>query len=323
MYTAAALDTASDPTCTFAPSHVRYIKLGSGGAWAEEAFDRHALLIGFDEVPAGLCEAGDWNAVRVHLAGGPYAASTITNWVRELHDFYTLGPDTLWCTVADGHLHWAFAEPEVITLPDGPAGRPRRMRRVIGGWRRTDLSGAPLTTRSLSSALLRTAGYRMTICKVEREDYLQRRIRGEVDPLNAKAIELKSEMRSLTVQLIQQLDWRDFEILVDLVLTRGGWQRGSAIGTGETDVDLLLTHPSTGETAWVQVKSKATQAVLDDYVGRFQRDGSCQRFFFVCHSAAGKLTLPPALGFHLWSGPSLAEAVIAAGLFDWLIDRSR
>lgn len=128
----------------------------------------------------------------------------------------------------------------------------------------------PLTTRSLSSALLRTASYRMTICKVAHEAYLLRRIRGEADPLHAAALDLQTQQEALAVRLIAQLDWRDFETLVDLVLTRSGWRRGSSVGDGEVDVDILLDNPSTGETAWVQVKSSASQATLDDYLMRFE-----------------------------------------------------
>jgi len=41
---------------------------------------------------------------------------------------------------------------------------------------------------------------------------------------------------------------------------------------GETlaDVDLIMEEPTTGERAFVQVKSKATQAILDDYLDRFR-----------------------------------------------------
>jgi len=73
----------------------------------------------------------------------------------------------------------------------------------------------------------------------------------------------------------------------------------------------------------VQIKSRTSQAELNDYLGRFRRDGSCDRFFFVCHSAAGPLSLPAQPGLHLWTGERLSEAAINAGLFDWLMDRTR
>jgi hypothetical protein len=103
---------------------------------------------------------------------------------------------------------------------------------------------------------------------------------------------------------------------------RGGWQRSSVLGKDQADVDLILCQPTIGETAWVQIKSSASQAELDDYLGRFRRDGSCDRFFFVCHSIAGALCLPAQPGLHLWAGEHLSDAAIDAGLFDWLIDRT-
>lgn len=123
--------------------------------------------------------------------------------------------------------------------------------------------------------------------------------------------------------MIRQLDWRDFETLVDLIFARGGWQRSSVLGKDQVDVDLILAQPTIGETAWVQIKSKTSQAELNDYLGRFRRDGSCDRFFFVCHSASGALSLPTEPGLHLWSDGRLSEAAIDAGLYSWLIDRSR
>jgi hypothetical protein len=323
MYSdAPAVECRPDPAPTFAPTNVRYVKLGAGGAWSKWAFTEGVIPIGFEEVPRELCDAGDWNRARGQLVDAGYAGSTATNWIRELKDFYTLGEDCLWFTIADGHLHWAFSAPEVCA-PDHEMGGAQRIRRVIGGWRRTDLRGEALTTRSLSSALLRTAGYRMTICKVEREDYLIRRIRGDQDPLHVEALLLKAQLRSLADAMIRQLDWRDFEVLVELVLSRGGWQRTSALGSGEVDLDLLLTQPTTGEIAWVQIKSSASQATLDDYVARYERDGSCQRFYFICHTSKAALSLPARPGYHLWTGAALAEAVVNAGLFDWLTERTK
>jgi hypothetical protein len=163
----------------------------------------------------------------------------------------------------------------------------------------------------------------MTICTISHEDYLLRRIRGEADPLHAEAIDLRAKMLDIGLRMIRQLDWRDFETLVDLIFARGGWQRSSVLGKDQADVDLILTQPTIGETAWVQIKSKTTQAELNDYLGRFRRDGSYDRFFFVCHSAAGTLSLPADRGLHLWSDSRLSQAAIDAGLYSWLTDRSR
>ena len=177
--------------------------------------------------------------------------------------------------------------------------------------------------RSLSSALTSTAGYQMTICAIKRADYLLRRIRGEIDPLHRQAIALSAEMRGIGLHMIRQLDWRDFETLVDLIFARGGRQRSSALGKHQPDVDLILTQPTTDETAWVQIKSKANQADLNDYLARFRREANCDRFFFICHSAVGALSLPAESRLHFWTAERVADAALDAGLFNWLIDRTR
>ena len=306
-----------------APSAVRYIKLGLGGAWAPKAITEHIVPVGFSQVEHTPCAAADWGEVRRQLAVAGRTPTGVSQGERELRDFYELDDDTLWVTFADGHLYWTFADQEVVPVAKPDPSGPHRYRRSIGGWSRTSLTGDDLAVRALSSSLTRVAGFRQTICRVEREAYLLRRIKGEDEPLLIEARRLGGEMEKLAAAMIAALDWRDFEIMVDLIFARGGWQRQSALGDGEVDIDLLLDNPSTGESAWVQVKSSASQATLDDYLNRFRRDGSAEHFYFTVHSPKGPLTLPTERGLHLWAGEHLARATIAAGLFDWLIERTR
>ena len=123
-------------------------------------------------------------------------------------------------------------------------------------------------------------------------------------------------------EMITGLHWADFETLVDLIFARSGWQRVSRVGEKLTDVDLILEQPATGEVAFVQVKSKASQAVLDDYVDRFMRSEVYDRMFFVCHSPKGPLSIDDREKLHVSAGDRLANASVKAGLFDWLIERS-
>src|SRR5260221_655211 len=210
-------------------------------------------------------------------------ARGVSQGLRDLKDFYGLPDNALWVTMADGHFWWAFAEGPVVGIERSNSNEPARYRRTRAGWSKTSLTGEPLTVRSLSSALTRTASYQMTICAIKHAEYLLRRIRDERDPLHAQATALKVEMCEIGLRMIRQLDWRDFETLVDLIFARGGWQRSSVLGKNQTDVDLILTQPTIGETAWVQIKSGTSQAELDDYGGRVRPTGRFDRFFFVCH----------------------------------------
>jgi hypothetical protein len=322
MYSPAVLDAEIQARLR-QPSAVRYIKLGQGGAWAPEAIEQAIIPFGFSQVPHAPCAAGDWSEVRRELEAAGRTKSGISHGIREIQDFYELGPDALWVTFADRHFYWTFAEAEVIAVDAPEPGSWHRFRHCIGGWSRLSLTGEPLSTSSLSSALTRVAGFRQTICTVERQDYLLRRIRGEEEPLLAKVRKVRSELETVALEMIAGLDWRDFEIMVDLLFANGGWRRQSALAAGEVDIDLLLDNPVTREAAWVQVKSRCDQAVLDDYLERFQRDGSAQYFFLVCHSPATKLRAPAGPGIHVWAGPALARAALSAGLLDWLIERTR
>jgi hypothetical protein len=129
-------------------------------------------------------------------------------------------------------------------------------------------------------------------------------------------------MVAVAAEMIAALHWADFETLVDLIFARSGGQRISRVGGTQKDVDLILEQPTTGEKAFVQVKSKAGQAVLDNYVDRFRRRGADEQWFFVCHSPKGALNADDESRLHVWAGDRLADAAVRAGLFDWLTERT-
>jgi hypothetical protein len=316
--------TASDSLLgSAAPDTVRYVKLGEGGQWAADAFKRDIIPLGYSTVAHTSCLRGDWQEVRRQLAQMGRSPNGVSNGLRELKEFYELPDDTLWVTLACGHIWWTFAQGPVVGVDEAHAGQPGRYRKTLAGWSKSSLTGEPLTVRSLSSALTRTANYRMTICSVKKADYLLRRIRGEVDPLHVEATVLMKNQQDLVLKMIRQLDWRDFETLIDLIFARGGWQRESALGGDQADVDMILKQPTINETAWVQIKARSSQAELDDYLTRFRTDGSYDCFFFICHSAAGELRLPAEPGLHLWTADRVTKAALDAGLFGWLDDRTR
>ncbi|WP_175619420.1 restriction endonuclease [Bradyrhizobium sp. 2S1] len=300
---------------------VRYIKLGEKGKWAAQAIKEGTIPFGYRQIDHEACARGDWEIVRSQLQAMGRSAAGISQGLRELKDFYDLPADTMWVTFADGHVWWAFAEDGVLPVDSAEESDPARYRRTRAGWRNTDLHGLPLSVRTLSSALTSTGNYQMTICSIRRADYLLRRIRAEADPLRQEAERILSESRKVALRLIERLDWRDFETLVDLIFARGGWQRTSLLGGEQADVDLLLTQPVTEETAWVQVKSRSRQAEFDDYLDRFIREGRFDRLFYVYHTATSPITTS-ARNVHIWSAERVAKAVIDLGLLGWLSDRT-
>lgn len=302
------------------PTEVRYIKLGDGGRWAAESIEFGYVAFGYHSIPHEVCLAEDWDEVRRLLADRKSEGAR-TAGVNEVAAFYEMGEDCLCVTFAQGHLWWCFARAEVIWNGDGEDGGPSRFRPVIGEWRNTDLHGRPLRMAGLSSKLTKTSNFRSTICTVPERDYMLRRINGIEEPVVTRAREARSVMMEVAVDMIRSLHFADFETLADLIFARSGWQRATPVGGTLADIDILMEQPTTGEFAFVQVKSTAGQAALDDYLERFRRSGY-DRFFFVCHSAKGTLTLPDERGLHLFEGARLADAAVKNGLFDWLVERS-
>ena len=292
------------------PKEIRYIKLGAGGKWVQLSHDRGEIHFSHRTVPHDLCVRGDWDAVDRHLVDHGRSPAKAKDAAREIRDFYTLGADSLWITFADGHLWWAFAAPEVVWLGAEEDGRGARMRRTVDGWRKTNIKGEPLRTDHLSTKLTQVAAYRQTICRVKEADYLIRRINGVDEPVVARAREVRQAMVAVASELIAGLHWAEFETLVDLIFSRSGWQRVSRVGETQADVDLVVEQPSTGETAFVQVKSKAGPSVLRDYIDRFRRSGTHDRLFFVCHSPTGALSVDGETGLHVWAGDRLADAAV-------------
>jgi hypothetical protein len=304
------------------PAAVRYIKLGPSGAFLRRCIDQGLLELGHASVPHDLAARDDWSAVERLLEAQGRTPGKVTDFTRELRDFYTLGPDTLWITFGEGRMWWTFAQPEVEAVEG--EGRGARVRKVIGSWRDTDLAGNTLAINSLSTRLTKVAAYRQTLCKVGAEDYLIQRLNAEEPLALARARNARAELIGAAEQLISMLDWHDFELLTDLIFATSGWRRRSAVGgSGQADTDLILEQAVTGERAFVQVKSSASRAVLQDYVDRFTDSAVFDRMFFVCHAPVGGLPKPVDPRVQLWLGPKLAEQAVNAGLFDWLMEKVR
>ena len=181
--------------------------------------------------------------------------------------------------------------------------------------------GEGLSTLSLSSRLTQVQAYQRTICKVSAAGYLLRRINGFEEPAVARARAARDEAVVAAEALIAGLHWADFEVLADLLLGRSGWRRVSALGGTQADVDLVVEQPATGERGFVQVKSRATQGVLDASIAAYRASGAYARMFFVCHSPAGRLSADGP-DVHVMTDTALARRAIDAGLLDWLMERN-
>jgi len=302
-------------------AEVRYIKLG-GGNWADVSLDQGELHFGYYGAAHDLGLALDGDAIRKFYLESGRDGRAASEVARQVLDFYGLGADCLWITFARGYLWWTFADAQVHWLGrDEKASRGERIRKSIGGWKNVDIKGHPLSMASLSTKLTRVANYRRTICAVRERDYLLRRINGEEEPIIAAANQAREALIDATAAAIKSLHWADFETLVDIVFSRSGWHRISAVGGRQETIDLELEQPITGERIAVQVKSRSDQRRLDDFIARADKAGSHDRLFFVCHSPAGNLSVGDRPDVHVWSGREFAGTVLRLGLHDWVLEK--
>ena len=307
---------------TISAETVRYIKLGRGGSWEDAALSRGELHFGYGRASHELALEGDVEKIKQHLIDLGRGARAAARDAREVADFYELGADCLWITFARDHLWWTFANPQVAWIKTDQKDVGERMRKSIGGWRNTDINGVPLRTDSLSTRLTKVGAYRRTICAVEAEEYLLRRINGIEEPIIVKSAAARNTMIDVLTESLASLHWKDFETLIDIIFARSGWHRISPLGGTQKTVDLEIEQATTDESAAVQVKSTASQKTLDEYVQRVDDAERFDRFFFVCHSPKGVITPPVDRDdVHVWAGRDLAAIVLKMGLLDWVLEK--
>jgi hypothetical protein len=304
-----------------APTAVRYIKLGPGNDWFPHARSHNTLEFGHAGLAHEVAALKDRAAILArHLELG-HSPGKATDFTREVFEFYALDESSLWITFAEGSLWWAFAKEGVVETGAGP-GHGERHRVLMTPWCNTDINGTVLSIANLSTRLTKVAAYRQTLCRVEAEAYLIRKINGVEEPLVAEAKLVQTAVIDVAERLVAQLHWRDFEVLCDLIFARSGWQRIAELGGLQKDTDLVLEQIASGERAFVQVKSEAGQQTLNDYIARFEADPSFDRMFFACHSPRTKLEISGSKPVHVWTGEKLARQAVAAGLLDWLVEKA-
>lgn len=293
-----------------------YVKLGEGGLWEKEALATGKLRLGWTGQSLGDINAGNWEKIRgeLQLAAGDRRGVATTD-LRRLRDIADSGPDDVWITFSAGTLWWTRLAQEPMHEDE-----VSKYRSVMGGWSCTNTKGRPLVISELPGGLAAKQAFRGTVCSVEKTQ-LARVLSGELSPESKRIGELKEALCAALRDGIQQLHWKDFETLVDLVFSASGWQRVSILGGTEKGYDLDLREPITGRRFLVQVKSKAGLAEVEE-MARFFADSDAEQLFFVVHLPKKDLTsaqLPPNV---LLVDPlHLARMVADAGLAGWVQDK--
>lgn len=297
---------------------IRFIKLGYGGAWEKSCIEvQNTIRIGYESPLHQECMAGNWDAVRAFWLearnGNETAASNDLNQIR---DFYELAETDLWLTFYKRKMYWCHADKNVIQLPDGT-----RERKVIGAWSCKSKAGALLSVENIDGRVTTVQGYRGTICGVKLPEYVLRKIDGVAQPDVMAAKKSLLALENDVEVLVKGLWWKDFELLVELILAKAGWQRVSVLGGTEKEIDLDVVAPVSNQRAFVQVKSKTSPEEIRKCYEAFCGYEQYSEMFMVFHTINGALSQVNINqpNVHIWGSAKIASLVIHAGLVEWLI----
>ena len=302
---------------------VRYVKNGAGGSWWRAAKERAEVHLGWSIIPAELLLHPDFDEIETYInekISDPGAAKRNFSQLKMLLD----APDRhVWITFEDGFMWWCTVQPKAITSPtERSATEGNFCLKCNRPWSNESLGGRLLAIADLPGRVSRTAGFRGTACVPKSEQEILRIIHDEMDPDAITASEARAAYKEAVARMIAKLTPQDFEQLIDLILVRTGWARISTLGKTREGIDVEVENLTADEIAFVQVKSSASQAVLNDYVERFQkRREFYSRMIFAVHTPRSKLTAPADLPVQVWSNEKLADLVVRLGLGEWVENR--
>ncbi|WP_181425483.1 restriction endonuclease [Methylobacterium sp. B4] len=305
------------------PTSVRYVKNGAGGRWWPDAKSRSGLHAGWSRVPDEMLRATDLSAIAAILREQYGLKPGATQDLNALRSLLESPSRHLWVTFEDGFMWWSTVRDGITISPDNETVEHGHFWLDLDRpWSNRSLTGRYLAMSELPGVVTTTAGFQGTICEPKGWREILCLIRDEEDEEAAAAIAAQLAYQAAVGKLVARLRPKDFEVLVDLILSRSGWTRLAKLGGATEGIDVEVENPATDEIAFVQVKAAAGQKTLDDYVGRFrERRERYHRMIFAVHSPKGSLAAPPGEPVQVWDGPKVAKLVVRLGLGDWLVKR--
>lgn len=276
--------------------------------------------IGWGYVPHDLLQKADFDKIKQIVKKQYGSRPGATQDFNALRDVLYAPSQHIWITFEDGCMWWCTVHDGVTVNENGETSdRGYFWLKCASPWSKTSVRGKLLTISDLPGTITATAGVRATVCKPQAWDSILRIIQDETDPDVTNAARARRDYEQAIEALLRRLSPKDFELLIDLILARTGWERVSAVGGVREGIDIEAENPTTSEVAFVQVKGRATQNVLNHYVKQFEdRRDHFARMIFAVHSPSGDLTPPADIPVQVWSGKRVAELVVHLGLGKWV-----
>ncbi|MGC2161640.1 MAG: restriction endonuclease [Silvibacterium sp.] len=306
------------------PTSVRYVKNGRGGQWWQTAKAREQIHLSWKNIPHELLLSGNFSKIEQAVKatfGDRRGATQDFNALRDLLD----NPSKhIWMTFEDGYMWWCTVH-DGATANVGGEGRDKGNFWLAcnRSWSNRSVNGKILAISDLPGTVTTTAGFQGTVCQPAGWQTILRIIQDKKDPDAIRAVHARREYQRSIHGMVKRLSPKDFEQLIDLILGRSGWVRICTLGGKTEGIDAEVENLAAAEVAFVQVKSSATQKVLDEYVEKFEnRRDRYARMIFAVHSPIGKLVTPSGTpSVQLWEGDHIADLVVRLGLGEWIENR--
>ena len=296
-------------------STVRYVKNGAGGRWWAVAKAHAELHASWTSIPVEQLVKPDFAALRKRIK--------LTQDFNALHCLLERPSKHVWITFEDGYMWWCTVRDGIVANPKGEGKSKGQFWLVCHKpWSNRSVGGKLLAIADLPGTVSTVSGFKGTVCQPKAWQSILRIIRDEKNSDATEAECARIGYQRAVKKTVKALSPKDFEQLVDLILVRTGWARISTLGKTREGVDVEVENVTAAETAFVQVKSTATQAVLNDYIARFsERRDFYSRMIFAVHTPQGDLTVPGDLPVQVWAGDRLAHLVVLLGLGEWVESR--
>jgi hypothetical protein len=306
------------------PASVRYVKNGRKGQWWPAAKTGEQVHLGWNEISGGLLRRPDYEKIEKKVRAWFGNRRGATQDFNQLRDLLDSPRQHLWMTFEEGCLWWCTVRNGAVVNPDGESrGKGHFWLVCERPWSNRSVKGKLLAIADLPGIVTKTAGFQGTVCEPGAWQTIIRIIQDQKDPNAARAAKARNAYRLAIHEMIKGLSPKDFEQLIDLIFGRSGWVRICTLGGNTEGIDAEVENLAAAEIAFVQVKSTAGQAELNDYVQRFQdRRDRYARMIFAVHSPHGKLIAPAGLpSVQLWEGDHVAGLVVRLGLGEWVENR--
>lgn len=274
------------------PSHVYYIKLGTGEQKdiAQKCIGDNLLWLDFREVSEASIKQAisnelntpshDWKEAwaPVRKAYADKNEATQTSYAKAIRQFYTATGDDYFFTFLNSTMYYCHPVGSITQITENNAGDcfPIGSRvRTTAGWKNCTETKPPilLSERRLSGRITKTKIFRGTICELKDKDK-------DVFfntlcwnfPESEALRRLQAESLALLLKAIQELNAHDFEVLVDMLLTKSGWLRVGELGGTVKAIDMEYYLPVTRQTVYVQVKSVLTDTECKEAIEKLSEE---------------------------------------------------